>query len=76
MKKLMTILAIGMIFMASAKNQKVENVEPVKPLCFQVNLITSCGLNEYTLYCPEYGDTIDCLMNEWDSYNYVYCRLP
>ena len=53
MKKLMTILAIGMIFMASAKNQKVEKVEPVKPLCFQVNLITSCGLNEYTLYCPE-----------------------
>ena len=74
MKKLMTILAIGMVFMASAKNQKVEKVEHVKPLCILVFIQTECGLNEYVNWCPEYGDSFQCLINEADSIHYWNCR--
>lgn len=73
MKKLLFLFAIFMAFTVSAKNGKSES-NFRKPFCFEVNLITSCGLNEKTWWCPEYGDTIDCLMNEWDSYDFVYCR--
>lgn len=76
MKKILTMLALSVVFIASAKNQKKLSNQTFKPLCMQVTLITSCGLNETTTWCPEYGDTIQCLMNEWDSYDYVYCRQP
>lgn len=76
MKKVMTALAKGLISLVSAKNQKVEQIESVKPFCIQVLIRTSCQLNEYVTWCPEYGDTFQCLLNEADGFENLYCGQP
>lgn len=54
----------------------MEQIESVKPFCIQVLIRTSCQLNEYVTWCPEYGDTFQCLLNEADGFENLYCGQP
>lgn len=75
MKKLLFVAALGIAGFMSAKSK--NNIDDAKSisnsLCILVFVSTHCGLNDYINWCPEYGDTFECLTNEADMMDYWNC---